>query len=259
MARRKKKTSPEELMLVPVDPLRRRRLRVYGALALVLALLAAYVGGEIRGRQGEISAERERDELLLQVRELEEQLQSARDDLALQRTSTEMAEQAQSQVRQEIRSLRDQVAELEEAVSFYKNVMAPGSREEGLHIEKLDLEPAAEPGLYRYKLVLIQLGDNRAYLSGQVQMQMAASSEEEAVTIDHGSLLADDSETRFRFRYFQELSGHLRLPEGVAPERVTVEAVATGRRRDRAEKEFNLRLQESNGARPGQENSSGTR
>lgn len=238
-------------MLIPVDPLRRRRVRVYLSLAVALALILAWVGGEIRGRQGELSAEQERDELAQQVKQLEKELQSARDELALQRTSMTMAEQAQTQVRQQIKSLRDQVAELEEAVLFYKNVMAPGSREEGLHIEKFDLVEAGEPGLYRYKLVLTQLGDNRAYLSGQVQLKLAATRGEENLAIGHSDLLADGSETSFRFRYFQELSGRLRLPEGVAPDKLTVEAVATGRRRDRAEKEFNWRLQESNGARPG--------
>lgn len=250
MARRKKKKSPQDLMLIPVDPVRRRRIRVYTALGVVLALLLAYVGGEIRGRQGELSAERERDELVLRVKQLTQELQSARDELALQRTSAEMAEQAQDQVRQEIKSLRDQVAELEEAVSFYKNVMAPGSEEEGLHIEKFDLEPAGEPGLYRFKLVLTQLGNNRAYLSGQVQLQLSGTRAEQTVALGHSEILAEGSETSFQFRYFQELSGRLRLPEGVAPESLTVEAVATGRRRDRAEREFNWRIQESNGARP---------
>lgn len=250
MTRRKKRRSPEELMLIPVDPVRRRRVRVYAGLGLVLALLVAFFGGEIRGRQGELNAEQERDELVQEVKQLRRELQTARDELALQRTSTEMAEQAQTQVRQQIKSLRDQVAELEEAVSFYKNVMAPGSRDEGLHIEKFDLAETDEPGLYRYKLVLTQVGDNRAYLSGQVQLKLAATRGEEAVAVGHSDLLAEGSETSFRFRYFQELGGRLRLPEGVAPGRLTVEAVATGRRRDRAEKEFNWRLQESNGARP---------
>lgn len=238
MARKKRRSSADDVILVPVVPAHRRRWRVYGGLAVVLLALAAFVAGDISGRQGERAAERERDRLTAEVAELQDKLKAARDELALHRTSAEMADQAQSQVRQEIRTLRDQVAELEEAVSFYKNVMAPGSDDEGLHIEKLDITAANEPGTYDYKLVLAQLGNNRAYLSGQVQLQVTGQQQGEEVSLDSG-VLTDNSETGFRFRYFQELTGRIQLPEGMDPSRIKVEAVATGRRRDRAERDFN--------------------
>lgn len=250
MARKKRGSSADEVMLVPVVPARRRRIRVYGGLGAALLLVVAFVAGDISGREGERAAERERDRLASEVSELQDKLKAARDELALHRTSAEMADQAQAQVRQEIRTLRDQVAELEEAVSFYKNVMAPGSDEEGLHIEKLAMAPADEPHTYDYKLVLTQLGNNRAYLSGQVQLQFTGQLEGKEVSLG-GELLSDNSETGFRFRYFQELTGRVRLPEGMAPSRIKVEAVATGRRRDRAERDFTWQLQENNGAGTG--------
>jgi hypothetical protein len=253
MARSNRKKARQDVVLEEVVPARRRRWRVYLSLVAALAVLGAFVFGVLHGRQQEVSLERERDRLSDRVEQLEKELRTTRDQLALQRTSTRMAEQAQSKVRDEIRTLRDQVAELEEAVAFYKNVMAPGSREEGLYIEQLDLAPTEKPRVFDFRLVLTQLGDNRAFLSGQVQFEVAgqrpgeAEGESKAVTLG-SDVLRQGSETGFRFRYFQELTGRIELPEGVEPNRVTVKAVATGRRRDRAEREFTWELQESDRA-----------
>jgi hypothetical protein len=244
MARRKAGKKHQDVVLEEVVPARRRRWRVYTALAVVLALVGVYFLGVVNGRQQELSLERERDQLARQVEELQSKLRTTRDQLALQRTSTRMAEQAQSQVRGEIRTLRDQVAELEEAVAFYKNVMAPGQKEQGLSIEQLDLAPADDGGAHNFRLVLTQLGDNRAFLDGQVQIRVIGQRGEDEVTLSN-DVLSAGSETRFRFRYFQELTGRIELPEGFEPARVTVKAVATGRRQARAEREFNWTLEDS--------------
>lgn len=245
MARNKSRKKHQDVVLEEVIPARRRRWRVYTSLAVLLALVAAYFLGVLNGRQQELSLERERNQLADQVEELEQKLRTTRDQLALQRTSTRMAEQAQGQVRGEIRTLRDQVAELEEAVAFYKNVMAPGSGEKALSIEQLDLAETDETRRYDFRLVLTQPGDNRAFLDGQVQIRVTGQRDDEEVTLDNNDVLGSGSETGFRFRYFQELTGRLELPEGFEPERVTVKAVATGRREARAEREFNWTLEES--------------
>jgi hypothetical protein len=244
MASRKAGKKHHDVVLEEIVPARRRRLRVYITLAVALALLGTYVLGLVNGRQHELSLERERDQLAREVAELENKLRTTRDQLALQRTSTRMAEQAQSQVRSEIRTLRDQVAELEEAVAFYKNVMAPGQKETGLSIEQLDLAPAEEARTHDFRLVLTQLGDNRAFLDGQVQIRVTGQRGDNEVTLSN-DVLSAGSETRFRFRYFQELTGRVELPKNFDPTDVNVKAVATGRRQARAEREFNWTLEDS--------------
>lgn len=251
MARKKRKrSSVENLVMVPVNPQRQRRIRVYSGIAVVLGLVLTFFVGQITGRQGELTAEQENGQLHTQVKELRKNLQDARDQLAVHRTQTAVAEQAQAQVQQRIKSLQDQVAELEEAVAFYKNVMSPGSDDRGLHIEKLDLSPGDKNGTYNYRLVLTQRGDNRAYLSGQVQLVITGMQGDKQVSLNHVPL-EDGSETSFHFRYFQELDGTLKMPEGFTPRQVKVRAVASGRRSDHDERDFTWQLQEKTSARAG--------
>ena len=51
-------------------------------------------------------------------------------------------------------------------MAFYKSVMAPGSVEQGLRIEKFDLAATSTEGEFAFRLVLTQVGDNRNNIAG---------------------------------------------------------------------------------------------
>ncbi|MDX1804678.1 MAG: DUF6776 family protein [Alcanivorax sp.] len=215
----------------------RRRRRIIIAVLLVVAMVL-FAAGLWLGAGGALDASAANTRLRSQVSDLKEQLDQARNDLAVYRTDTEVSKQASAEVRQQLKNLHDQVAELEEAVAFYKNVMAPGDHHTGLRIEKMDVQPSASGGGYDYTLVLVQAGDNRnrRYLSGDVTLRLVGSKGGKKVSYTGGQWLDDNSETSFQFRYFQELKGHFRVPERVAASAIEVEANTTGRHRYKAEK-----------------------
>ena len=246
MAKKRKPGKEHDVTLVPVNLHRRRRIRVYTSLLVIAAVLAAWVGGDVTGRYRDNAAEIERDALKQQARQLAEQLQVARDELALHRTGAEVAQEAQDQVRGEIRELRGQIAELEEAVAFYKSVMSPGTGEQGVRIEKVGVAAASEPGTYTYRFVLTQVGDNRRHASGEVTITLRGRRGDEAVTMILSDQLAAGSETRFRFRYYQELTGRFSLPEDVVPEQMTVSASVSGSRQSNPEKSLIWQLEDRN-------------
>lgn len=259
-----KRSRSEDMVLMPVDRRQRRRIRVYSSLLVVLLITGSFVAGQISVRENVEQLRSERRHYMAQTAELEQVLQSTRNELALHRTGSEVAQQAQEQVRGEIRDLRDQLAELEEAVAFYKSVMAPGSVEQGLRIERLDLAPASSDGEVAFRLVLTQLGDNRSNVSGDVLFRVsglrrpeepvAATADQsvsppiEVIEVSGSDILQTGSETRFRFRYFQELTGKLRLPEGIEAEHITVEAISGSRRDQKIERTYPWQLQERSGA-----------
>lgn len=234
-AKKKRRSSQHDLVLQPINPMSQRRIRIYLSLFIVLALIGAWVGGEYTGRylQKEYADELAdlRQEYMLQGLEL----QAARDELALHRTGAEVAEEAQGQVRSEIKELRNQLAELEEAVAFYKSVMSPNSAEQGLRIEKFTITPASDPGTYSYRLVLTQVGDNRRRISGNVMLSLQGGAEGSLVDLPLKEQLKPQSETTYRFRYYQELEGGFMLPDNLAPKTIKVEVNVAGSRQDKQE------------------------
>ena len=245
---RRRRSNASEMILVPVDPRMRRRIYLFGGAALLLVLVAVFIGGRISAERADRQVVSERTRLLQETRQLTNSLQAAREELVLHRTGSEMATQAQEQLRQELRGLRDQIAELEEAVAFYKNVMSPGAGEEGLRIERLEVTPTSQSGTYGYRLVLTQVGDNSSFISGNVSVSLDGMRDGEPFTVQTDELMAEQAETRFRFRYFQELGGRIQLPDDFTPQQLRVEAASSGRGAQTVERNFSWQVQERDGA-----------
>ncbi|ASK35169.1 DUF6776 family protein [Alloalcanivorax mobilis] len=221
----------DDVVLVPVSPTQQRRTRLtLGALAVVAAL-ALFAGGLWLGHSGALDSNLNNETLSQSLDETRASLRTARHELAIYKAEVDVAEQARGKLREEIRGLRDQSAELEEAVAFYKSVMAPGGEDGPLRVQKFDVSPAAGEHRFRYSLVLVQAGDNRGYLAGDVRLRLVGHRNGQAATLDAGSLLEESDELRFRFRYFQELSGILTVPADFKVDTLEMEARSTAGRR----------------------------
>jgi hypothetical protein len=168
-------------------------------------VLLFLIGGWL-GAGGVMDASDSNRRLRGEAKILQAELDTARSQLAVFRADSELTLEAREEVRQEIKALQDQVAELEEAVLFYKNVMAPGGSEGGLQIEKMTLQHNSDTGEYLYRVVLVQSGDNRGYLSGDISLQLRGEKNGKAFIVAGSDWLEEGSETQFRFRYFQELN-----------------------------------------------------
>ncbi len=232
----KSRAGIDDVMLVPVSPSQQKKRRRILVVSMVVAAVLLFFAGMWTGNSGALDTSETNRRLRAELKDTVRELEAARNELALYRTDTEVTQQARESLRQEIKGLRDQAAELEEAVSFYKNVMAPGASERGLQIEKLTLSPTGEERQFSYKVVLVQSGDNRNYLSGDISLTLRGIRDGEPVEVSGDDWLDDGSETRFRFRYFQELNGRFLLPEGVEIVALDVDAESGGRNRYETQK-----------------------
>jgi cell division protein FtsB len=238
--RNRRRTGIDDVILVPMSPSRQRRTRLIAVLVSLVAAAALFTGGLWLGHGGGLDSSRQNQVLRQTLDKTQALLRTARHELALYKAEVDVAEQAREKLRKEIRGLRDQSAELEEAVAFYKNVMAPGDNNGPLQIQKFDVRPADGERRYRYRLVLVQSGDNRGYLSGAVTLSLKGQRDGKAVTLDAAPWLDESSELRFRFRYFQALSGILTVPADLQVNALEMKARSTGGRRSEVVQSFPL-------------------
>lgn len=226
----------DDVVLIPISPSRRRRARLLAVLAALAGALLSLVVGFWLGHADGKDGTQLNEDLHVQLADTRNTLRESRHDLAVYKAETQVGKEARDKLRERLRTLHDQMGELEEAVAFYKNVMSPADDGEPLQVQNFELKPAEGARRYRYRLVLVQAGDNRGYLSGGVSFQLTGERDGKPVALDAGDLLSDNSDLRFRFRYFQQLTGTLTVPEGVKPASLGVVARSTGRRRSEVEK-----------------------
>jgi hypothetical protein len=208
------------------------------ALALGVLLICAF--GALAGYQvGRATGELD-DVYLASLERINSANQAAIARLEARLVDADLARQVEIQagheLRDGIRTLRDQVAALTEEVTFYKSLMAPSSVARGLQIADFELSALDRAEQFRFHLLLTQVEARRDWVQGEASLDV------------HGRMTGADSSTavgervlpltdigmegtyplKFRFRYFQDLTGVITLPVGFEPERIVVTAGKRG-------------------------------
>ena len=135
--------------------------------------------------------------------------------------------------------LKDQLAALTEEVTFYKSLMSPSSLAKGLQIADFELTAMEAEGRYTFHLLLTQVETRRDWVQGEATLEVEGRMRETGGTdsatgngqrvLPLTEIGEDDSyPLKFRFRYFQDLTGVISLPAGFEPERIVVRAGKRG-------------------------------
>lgn len=236
-----KRKPAEEYVIIRHRPGYRLRRTAILLAFTVVAAIAGYAAGLAQGGFRFSSAEQSNQVLENEVEKLRKDHRKARQQLINLERGRAIDGQALNQARKTIVALETRIASLQSDLTFYKNIMAPSETSKGLQVDSFSLAPTRNPDSYDFKLVLTQVGNNKSYISGLVAVNIIGLRDDEKEIIALRDLSEDiaDLGVRFRFRYFQDVEGLLKLPEEFEPLEIQVVAQAEGKKSSQAERTFN--------------------
>ncbi len=232
-----KGSQQESLVITQYKPWQKARRVLLLLLALVVVGAGGYFVGWYDSWTSTAQLSVERDRLLQELHRAERTISSLTQRVGILEKGGEVDRQATEGIRQTVIELKSQISSLEEEVAFYKGIMAPSSSDKGLRVSKIDLT-AQESGTVRYSIMLTQVADNSSFIAGLAAVNFVGTRQGERVILPLRDLdrSVEELGVRFRFRYFQEISGELVVPDDFTPEQVQVVLQSTGGKAQRVEK-----------------------
>ena len=232
-----KGSQQDQLVIRHYKPWQRFRQWLY-----TLVLLAAIgAGGYFGGVYGSMASIQqltvERDSSHGELMAAEREITRLSQRVGVLEKGGEVDRQATEGIRQTVKELKAQVSTLEEEVAFYKGIMAPSSKDKGLRISKINILPEEQPGRFKYSIMLTQVADNSSFIAGLAAVNFVGNRGGEKIILPLRDLDGEVSDlgVKFRFRYFQEVTGTLTLPQQFVPEQVQVVLQSTGSKAQRVE------------------------
>lgn len=199
-------------------------------IALTVLLAAAFVGGlwwvyGLGHDQGSADARMSRAteaRLRIQIDDLRSRVAELTDQATLLERSQQIDRTTFERLEDQLKRRERQISHLEEELAFYRSLVSSADARGGLTIERFSL--LAEGGNeYQYELVLTRLDHDDTEISGNVDLTLSGVDAGGDATVAVADLLVDDnSMMRFDFKYFQALSGRVRLPDGFEPDTIHV-------------------------------------
>ena len=239
------KSPQERMIVVPYRPGLKLRQRLTAWLAVLIGMAGGFVIGAAAFylRYQEFTEEHEKMRIALEESQAQEAL--LRQQVTNYERGRAIDQQAALDVQKTIMDLHKTIARLKEDTTFYKNILAPSEQNKGLKVQRWEVEPIRDRR-YRYKLVLAQIAENKNFVEGIAAVNFIGTKgrgEQEIIPL-RDMTGTRDLGVRFKFRYFQELTGELLLPDDFRPDKVQVVVQSKGRNATKLEQTFLWKLEE---------------
>lgn len=199
----------------------RRTLLFLAVLAAFCAIWLVYNLGEVNGVAGLAELRQEYGGLEQRHHEISSENEDLRKQVAILERATQIDRQAIQGVKSEFSEHQEELLALREEIEFYRGIVSPDKVKPGLRVYRFDVFAGEQPGEYRFDLVLTQFKHNDRYIRGAVHWEIAGRQGETAQVLTLADVSSDASSVlNFKFRYFQHLTGDIRLPEEFAVDTV---------------------------------------
>lgn len=225
-----KGSKQEKMVVVPYRPKRRFVLVITVVFSVIVSAGAGIFYGNYETLRLEQNAQASLQRLTSDLTALQQENSDLRRQVAILDTGSVMDQRATEEVQSTILGLRARVAQLEQDIVFYRQVVSEETESTGLTIGQFDISATRVAGRFRYKLVLRQQdADGDTFLSGHVNVNLVGrqGADQVILPLREVSEDVDQLDIRLRFKFFQSIEGELALPEGFEPERIQIAAVAT--------------------------------
>lgn len=220
----------------------RKPMHIFKKVLVAIALLAVSLAvGLVVGQWSGKEAVLQNGALLQRLNALEGLQQSLERELAASKLAADVQEQAAQELQQRLTQLLGEKVELENAVSFYRDLMEVGAKREGLRVASFTVLATNTPQIFQFSILVTQISEKRKYVAGDIQLKVIGILQggRQEVIFDAKNAVVGFP-LNLRFKYFQDLVGQIRLPSDFIPERVSISVQQNGKKTTGADFEWSL-------------------
>jgi hypothetical protein len=235
-----KKNANDRLIVVKHKPGIKRKRRLFFITGVLVMGALSFLLGNYQIRQQHQKVLDQLDMLAAEYSILQKSESELRQQVFNLESGRNIDNVAVQGIQETIRDYKSTIDQLKKDVSFYQSIMAPSENIKGLQVQNLELQKTKDDKRFSYKIVLAQVADNKNYVSGLVAVNIVGMQEENKVILPLRDV-SDDQSTlgiKFKFKYFQDITGELILPTDFNPESIQVVAQADGKKASKLERTY---------------------
>jgi len=209
------KSNPEyNVEIVPYRPYYRRLLFLVLVVGGLVLVISSFYLGHRYGMVIERGAVVERDRLKIANQEKEQTIQALEQRVANLTLGSKVDRKATQEVQSQVVQFKNRIAELEQDNTFYRDLMRPGSRDQGISISAPTVTLLNIPKTYEYKLVIKQLAASHSQIIGYLEFVVVGREDdkERRIPLKELSNTVSSNRIKLNFKYFQQIKGEMVRP-----------------------------------------------
>lgn len=209
-----------------------RALSLVAVLSISLAVGAwIYDAGRSIAGFDSRNAAQSLSDLTVRVRELEAELSMLRGTASAADSNLKIERVAQQQLVQQVRALEAENLALKQDLAFFEGLVpASTGGEQGLRINRFRIDPDAQEGKYRYRMLLVHNATRQQKeFRGVLQFAMQVRQDgKDAMIVVPSDREPNAQRYQLEVRHFQRVEGVLTVPSGAVLKNVEVRIIQDG-------------------------------
>ena len=199
------------------------------------------------GFEREFLAQKEVEWLQLRT-QLEKEIVSQRENISRLEQGYQVEREAYQHLQSEMTRLHNETSNLKDELTFYRDIVTPDDDTKGLSVRGILISRLKEKDQYSYKIVITKVPNDGNVIRGDLTFEVEGSEKSELKRYNLEQLSLSKKPTQkiaFRFKYFQNLNGEMRLPEGFEPTKVKLTLNPKGKKLKKSVELFDWIVEES--------------
>jgi chromosome segregation ATPase len=226
MGMQRKFTSPKIVSAQQRVPLWLRLLLVL-LLLLTVAWVAYQQGSDVSttfvGQQSADAKDR--------IEALVEERNALRRELTMVKQEAEIDRGSIQSIRDQIKQFQDERLKMEEELAFLRGIVSTDAKKHALRVQNFKLEQGLEAGQYIYKFSVSQVINSNIIAKGVIELNIEGLQDGRTKRLSLAQVSQEKLERiKMRFRYFQNVEGKLRLPDGFEPATIEIHVKPSGKK-----------------------------
>ncbi len=238
------------IIIARSHPLQYYGIRLLFILVGLALLWGAYEMGYMQSEEDIIKEKRGRNSLLLQQKILKKRNRELSKDILHLERKFLLEQKACEIVKSDMSREQEKILALEQQVDFYKGILAPDAGRDRIYLQSLEIIPILPPddlkaetgsetqNYYQYRFIIAQKMKKRTYTKGKIRIFIKGLNNNKPVKLPLQELIISNNKAakkakaeknssgeqgfKYSFKYFQEFSGIIVLPEKMEPQDVDV-------------------------------------
>lgn len=195
-------------------------------LAAVIALVwGAYLHGQRSAGFDSAEVDRYLQDMETHIETLETELAESRRQSAMLERNSRIDDDTSDQLKKTLSEAQQEAVELKKELAFYKSIVAPEQGKRNVVIQTIQLKPDRDGG-YDYKIMVSQQGRNDRFARGVVEVSVEGRQQGQSRVLALSEISKEANKSmKFGFRYFQNFTGKLELPDAFEAKAMHVKLV----------------------------------
>ena len=188
-------------------------------------------------------AESELTKLREQISNLKEENAKLVSQAASYERQAQMEHAANLETTRQLKGLNEENVRIQEDLAFFQNLSLSGVRAGELSIQRFKIEHDTLPGEYRYRLLLVRSGQQRAKeFQGNLQLlvNVQQNGKKTVVVFPQENKAMEDAAYKLNFKYYQRIEHSFQLPPDMLVESIQVRVFERGVSEPKIKQNVNL-------------------